>query len=447
MLKRKAYDELLRWKNKEHRKALVIKGQRQVGKTFIVREFGKNEYKSFIEFDLSKNMDARLAFEGNLDVDTIIRGLSTCVEANFVPGETLIFLDEIQDFPLAWSAVKSFTQDGRYDVIASGSLLGIESNQLSDDCAEPLLPTGYQTFITMRPLDFEEFLWASGIRKDVIETACADLTSCKEIAPVIHKRLSDLFYEYMAVGGMPEAVQTYVNCNNYNECATVLDDILMTCHRDINRYNRGINKLKTSECFDSIPVQLSNTNKKFMYSRIDNWESRKSAEKYGDNLLWIKHAGLGLFCYNLYQPASPLKSNSVRDAFRIYMSDTGILTRCYGRTASVAILKKDPSFNRGALTENLVAICLTDCGYDLYYYRKNSGESKMELDFVIETEEGPLMIEVKSGKDRDAPSISKAKKIFGNCKTIMLEECQPHMDDDGMKHMPLYAAAFFDRIL
>lgn len=446
MLRRKIYSELMKWKETRPHKALLVEGQRQVGKTFIIRHFGKSEYKSFIEYNLSKDPDARMLFNGSLKAKDIIRKMSITLEdKELIPGETLIFLDEIQDCPNAWSALKDFTEDGSYDVIASGSLLGVELNISDKDGQNPLLPTGYQKVLRMKPLDFEEFLWAMNIKQVTIDEVIGKLSKHERMEASYHLRFTELFREYLVVGGMPEVVDTYVSEKKYDSCISILDDILTTCHRDMNRYNRGTDKTKTADCFDSIPAQLSQTNKKFMYSRIEGDSPRRSAQKYMGNLLWIKYAGLGLFSYNVTQPVMLLEGYRIPDAFKIFLPDTGLLMRMFGPTASVAVLRGDTKFNEGALAENLVATCLDHCGYPLYHYRKNSGEGKMELDFVIETGDKVLAIEVKSGKKRDAPSIGKVRRFF-DVERLVLDEDQCHIDDDGIYHMPMYASAFMDRI-
>lgn len=289
MLKRKIYEKLKKWKETPNRKALVIDGQRQVGKTYIVREFAKNEYENTIEINFSMDHDKKIAFDGSLRADNVIKNLMAFFPPEkFVPCKTLLFFDEIQDCPPAWASLKSFTEDGKYDVIASGSGLGIQVNfdhevtKNTKNTTEVLLPTGYQTFLTMKPLDFEEFLWAYGISEDIIGMVITDLSNRHEVSPAFHKRFTDLFTEYLLVGGMPEVVDSYVLNKNYRECDAILKDLVMMSHQDMNRYNKSGDKIKTAECFDSIPKQLANTNKKFMYSRIDSSYSRKSAEN-----IWI----------------------------------------------------------------------------------------------------------------------------------------------------------------
>lgn len=446
MLRRKAYDVLLEWKNDSSHKPLVIKGQRQVGKTYLVRTFASENYEHFVEFNFSLDEDVKYAFNGNLRVDDIIEGLSAYHNPNdFVPGKTLIFFDEIQDFPPAWTSLKSFAEDGRYDVIASGSRLGIEMN-IERKGQKKLVPTGYQKIIELKVIDFEEYLWANGMTETQTNSVIECLKSRRQINPAIHKRVSSLFREYLITGGMPEIVQEYVTTKDVSKCHALLNDLLLMCHQDINRYNTGVDKIKTAECFDSIPAQLSETNKKFMYSRVKGEGSRRSAEKYMDNLLWIKYSNLGITCYAVTQPAVPLVSNRISNTFRMYLSDTGLLLHQYGLPAVAALRKEDYSYNCGAVIENQIAVCLDSCGFQIYFYRKNDGPGKMELDFLIESYSGLIAVEVKSGKTRDAPSIRKLPKFFKTDHRIMLEDAQYYLDDEGLEHFPLYAAAFFDKI-
>ncbi|MCQ2079240.1 MAG: AAA family ATPase [archaeon] len=446
MLNRKIYSRLLEWKSRTNHKALVVKGQRQVGKTFIIREFAKNEYEHLIEFNFSLDMDVRTAFEGNLRADDIIRGLMAFHDpSHFIPGKCLIFFDEVQDYPSAWASLKAFTEDGRFDVIASGSRLGIDINVEDRNGTEigELLPTGYQTFLTMKPLDFEEFLWANGITPKQVQEVRTGLRSRQMPAPALAKRFSELFREYLIVGGMPEAVSSFISEKNYSQLDRILSDILVMCHQDISRYNHGVDKVKTAECFDSIPRQLANTNKKFMYSRMECNYSRKSAEKYMNNLLWIKYSGLGLFCHALSQPTSPIRSNEMKDTFRVYLSDTGLLLNQYGREALRAVKMGDSKYNCGALLENQIAICLDHAGFTPHFYRKNDGPGKLDIDFIVETARGVVAIEVKSGKDRDAPSIRKASRLFTLGGLVQFEDCSYHVDEEGVEHLPLFTAAFF----
>ncbi len=442
VLRRKVYEELLRWKS-NHKKCLVVKGQRQVGKSFIIERFGENEYDDLIRIDFSQD-DGLVKLFSDRRVDEMIKAISIYTRKTPVPGKTLLFLDEIQECPQAYSALKSFSLDGRYDVIASGSLLGIErkGRRKNKEDTEPLIPLGYEEDITMFGLDFEEFLWAMGVEENIINDVRESVRKKEPINDFILERFTRLFREYMVVGGMPESVQTYVDSNSFSESGRVLDGILNTCIRDINRYNEGIDILKTTECFESIPGQLAQSNKKFMYSRISGEGSRRSSDKYMGNLMWIMQAGYGNCCYALRSPELFLKSNMVKDHFKVYFSDTGMLLRKYGHNAEKAIFQGDLSVNIGALAENVVAECLMKAGIPPYYYSKRRNPGMMEIDFILECEGGVVAVEVKSGKDRDAPSIEKIDAFFSIERKIKLENTNVFVDGDGVEHYPFFAAAF-----
>ncbi|MDR0888028.1 MAG: ATP-binding protein [Candidatus Methanoplasma sp.] len=445
MLNRKIYSDLLEWKGRSH-KCLVISGQRQVGKTYIIREFGKNEYDHFVEINLSDDIESRSVFGGNLSAEEIIKRLMLYRDPDeFVPGRTLIFFDEIQECPEAYSSLKSFTISGKYDIIASGSLMGVNIPNLNKGKGtEPLIPMGYEERLTMHSMDFEEFLWAKKIPKETIAEVRSDIKGKKQIDHVVYDRFASLFRDFMIVGGMPEAVQAFVGDGNYKRAGIILENIIASCRRDINRYNSGIDKIKTEECFDSVPGQLSMTNKKFMYSRIRGEGSRMSSDKYMENLLWIKNAGYGNFCYGLEQPALPLTSNVKRDCFKVYLSDTGMLMHMYGGNSIKAIFENNTSYNIGAIVENVTAECLMKCGYRIYYYEKRKGINRMELDFILETGDGIVAAEVKSGKDRVAPSIEKVSAVFKIGRRVMFEDSNISVGENGIEHYPLFVSAFFD---
>ena len=445
MLRRKIYDWLIDWKNRDH-KCLIVKGQRQTGKTYIIERFGLENYEHMISFDLSEDRTVRSAFDGDLDVDTIIRNLMLHHDPeDFVPGSTLIFLDEIQECPSARTALKFFTQDGRYDVIASGSLLGVNIPR-ENGGAEPLVPTGYEEHYTLRSLDFEEFLWAMKIPQNIIDDVKASASARTPIDRAVLERFDALFREYMVVGGMPEAVMSFLESKNYATPDKVKQDILINLRNDINRYNRGIERDKTLECFLSIPSQLAQSNKKFMYSRIGGGGSRRAADMYRENLLWIGDAGVGNFCYALNSVEMPLRMHEDRSFFKVYMSDTGLLLSMCGGNVTRAVATGDDSINMGAIAENVVCECLVKSGSDIHYYRRNSGELMMELDFVIELGGELCVIEVKSGKHRDAPSLRKVGAHFDVDRRIVFERSNIHVDDEGIEHYPLFAAAFVESL-
>lgn len=437
------YDRLLEWKNREH-KCLTIKGQRQVGKTYIIDSFGRKEYSHYVYIDLNVDDPAREVFEKKTAVDEIIKSLEVIADTE-IPEGSLIFLDEIQECPRARMLLKQFTIDGRYDVISSGSLLGINNAKLKGK--ELLLPMGYEEHMTMYGLDFEEFLWAAGVKEEYIEEVRADIRGKRPIMNALYDKFSMLFRDFMIVGGMPASVDSYVRTGKFNGSFAVLDRIIETCRNDINRYNTDSNVVKTTQCFDSIAPQLAETNKKFTYTRIEGDQSRRAFGKYMENILWIKYAGYGNFCYLLDTVEMPLKSHLMPDVFKIYLSDTGMLLRMYGMDTARAIFLGNTEFNNGAIVENEIAECLMKAGIEPMFHRKNNSPKKMELDFVTEYDMKPAVIEVRSGKDRDYPSLEKAKKIFDIGRSIKLEEENISVDEDGTEHYPLFVAGFVRDII
>ena len=450
MLRRKITDTLVEWKNRPH-KCLLLKGQRQVGKTFSITEFAKAHYDNYVEYNLSTNKSCRHIFEGDLDVDSLISAMRLfSPDVDIQPESTLIFIDEIQEYPRAKEALKSFTIDGRFDVIASGSMLGIdlpkdpddEESWKGKDDKEPLEPTGYDEQITMYALDFEEFCWANGVKEDEISRLRGCIRGKKEIGPAFMEAFDRLFRDFMLVGGMPESVQTFVDTRDYSMVGKVQRDLLESCRKDINRYNTGIDRVKTLECFDSIPSQLSGSNKKFMYSRVDGGKSRNSAAKYKGNLLWIEGAGYGNLVRSLSSIERSLKGHEVRDQFKVYLSDTGMLMEMYGRQTKQDLYSGNVELNSGAIVENVIAENLMKSGFVTWYYRKNNGPGMMEIDMIIELGKDIAAIEIKSGKKREAPSISKVRGFFNVERKIKFERSDIHVSEDGIEHYPLFASGF-----
>ncbi|MBQ7979698.1 MAG: ATP-binding protein [Candidatus Methanomethylophilaceae archaeon] len=446
-MKRKIYDELLSWKEDKQGTCLTIQGQRQVGKTYIVERFAEDNYQHFIEIDFTRMPEMMKAFERAVDVDSVIRELSIRMNgAVFEPGETLIFLDEIQECPAARSSLKWFAKDGRYDVIASGSLLGVRNTSAkksNKEGKEPLSPMGYENILTMRSMDFEEYLWAIGFNIVILEEIKSKIRAMEPLDESELDVMASHFRDFMIIGGMPASVEAFVRTKQYSESGKKIDIILGDIINDINRYNDPVNALKTQRCFESIPEHLSSNNKKFQYSRLENRPgSRASGEKYFENLLWIEGAGYGNFCYGLNSPERPFKR--IEDLFKVYLSDTGILVRMMGTSAAMAIHDDDIGFNAGAVVENEIAECLSKNGIRPRFYRKNSGKNQMEIDFVIELLDECIAIEVKSGKKRESPSVGKVSDVFRVDRRMMFENGNIRKDEYGIEHYPLFAAAFID---
>ena len=450
MIERKVYSEMLRWKADPSHKPLLIKGQRQVGKSFIIDLFGEREYKDRVLLNFHDDPGACELFSGNLDVDHLIGAIEAYTDRKINGKDTLLIFDEIQECPRARSSFKTFAKDGRYDIIASGSLLGVshprKRRKGRDGSESALPPVGFEKQIAMYSCDFEEFLWANGIPKDTTESLRKDIREGNRINKAVLDRFSGLFRDYMVIGGMPEPLQRYVDTGDLDEVRDIQDMILTTIVDDILRYAPEGEEMKTLACYRSIPRQLSETNGKFQFSKIDGVRGKKDYSEMEENLLWIEGAGYGNFSRSLESPELPLENFEKKKSFKVYTSDTGLLVRQYGKEASRAIRLRDPDYNLGPVFENITAECLTKAGFVPRWYRKNSGDNRMELDFVITLKGKTAAIEVKSGNDVSALSLSKARNVFGIENRIMFEENDIFTDDDGVRHYPLFASAFIDEL-
>lgn len=390
MLRRKIYDKLLAWKNSAGKKdAVLLRGVRQSGKTYIVREFGKREYKNFIEINFIERPDMQAVFSGNLDVDSMVQQIKLSMPGcQFIPGETLLFLDEIQDAPNARTSLKFWTQDGRFDCIASGSLLGIDyKNEVS-------IPVGYEQQLIMHTLDFEEFLWALGVEVNLKEMLAPYVDGTKRVPEAMHNSLNKYLQEYMVVGGLPEVVDTYIATKDFYQVHLLQEKILRDYQDDIAKYALNQDKIKAKQCFLSIPRQLSKENHKFQYSVV---EKKATARKFTSSLDWLHNAGLIDFAYNVNSPWFPLKAYVKEDQFRVYLCDIGLLVAMYGYQLKIALLSdalEGPA--KGGIYESLVADILAKRGEELYYYKKE--DSTLEIEFILERDCKLVPVEVKARK-------------------------------------------------
>lgn len=390
MLRRKIYDKLLAWKNNKGKKdAILLRGVRQCGKTYIVREFGKREYKNFIEINFIERPDMQAVFSGNLDVDNMVQQIKLSMPGcQFIPGETLLFLDEIQDVPNARTSLKFWTQDGRFDCIASGSLLGMDyKNEVS-------IPVGYEQQLIMRTLDFEEFIWALGAEVNLKEMLAPYVDGAKRVPEAMHNSLNKYLQEYMVVGGLPEVVDTYIATKDFYQVHLLQEKILRDYQDDIAKYALNQDKIKAKQCFLSIPRQLSKENHKFQYSVV---EKKATARKFTSSLDWLHNAGLIDFAYNVNSPWFPLKAHVKEDRFRVYLCDIGLLVAMYGYQLKIALLSdalEGPA--KGGIYESLVADILAKRGEELYYYKKE--DSTLEIEFILERDCKLVPVEVKARK-------------------------------------------------
>lgn len=439
MIKRKMYKYLINWKQKKDKSALIIKGARQVGKSYLVREFGRNEYESYIEINFLKNPLYKNIFKGDLSAEEIFKRLSAYIpNLKIIPFKTLLFLDEIQVCAEARTAVKFLVEDGSVDVISSGSLLGL--SYLEDDdknVTEPTsLPVGYEEQITMYSLDFEEFLWAKGYNDDAIAYLKDFYISNKEVPKELNDKYLELFREFMIVGGMPEVVQTFIDTNNFQEASKIQGKILADYQDDISKHAKGQEKIKVKQCYDSIPKQLAKEYKKFQYSVV---EKGKTSKKYGGSIKWLCDSSLVNKCSNVNEAYIPLLAYEMDDQFKLYLNDTGLLLYLYGPETKLAILNNTLKGNaKGGIYENIISESLLKRGYKLYYYKTQN--SSMEIEFVIEKNGEVIPIEVKAGND-STPSLNsfinkyhpKVSYKFVNGNVGFL---------DGKKTLPHYMVMF-----
>ena len=437
MLKRKIESVLSEWKNSKLKKPLVIKGIRQCGKTYIVRKFAKENYESVVYMNFILEPDKKTAFTGNIDVETIILNLSALIpNSRFINGKTCIILDEIQECREARTALKSFQMDGRFDVIATGSLLGVKGYGKSEkdiDEGQDSIPVGYENVVEMYPLDFEEFLWANGINEKVIATVKSCFENETVVPDGIHKVMMELLYRYVIVGGLPDVVNTFLETKNIEQTYHVQRSLIAEYEDDMVKYAADEDKPRIRECFESIPKQLAKDNKKFQYSVLR--KGARSAQYIG-SIQWLEDAGIAKRCYNTKVTELPLEGNAVSDCFKLYTTDIGLLVSMLDYGTQADILKGNLLGYKGAIFENLVADFLCKSGQKLYYYQKDSG---LELDFLVRYKSECVVIEVKakSGQTKSLKTVLKNKNVYHINNAIKLGKYNVGREGEVLT-IPLY---------
>lgn len=402
MLRRKIEAVLIKWKTMVNHNPIVIKGCRQCGKTWSVMNFAKKNYKNVVYINFFENPAYVTIFDGSLKVDDLVMYMSAVLgqEVNFEAGDTCIVLDELQECPNARTALKFFKLDGRYDVICTGSLLGIKGYR--DHTAS--VPVGYETEITMYPMDFEEFLWANGITGTVIEKLSSCLSSAKAVPDVLHQRMRELLLQYIVVGGMPAVVDTFVTTHQLNMVLQMQRDIVNGYRDDMIKYASRDDKSKIRECFDSIPLQLSKENKKFQFSLI---KKGSTSSNFLGSLQWIEDAGIIRRCHNISITELPLDGNVLSNVFKVYMADIGLFISMLEDGTQYDVLRGTIYGYKGAIFENFVADILGKMGRKLYYFRKESG---LEVDFVIRLDGECVLLECKA----TTGNVKSTKTILSN---------------------------------
>ena len=390
MLKRKMLGVLRSWKASKHKECLMLKGARQVGKSYIVEAFGA-EYRHFVKIDFIAQPHAKQVFEGVLSASEIYRQISLLLpQARFVPGETLLFLDEIQECPQARTALKYLALDDQIDVIASGSLLGIAYREQSSS-----VPVGYERQIEMHPLDFEEYLWARGYDSDAISQLYRYFNERQPVPAAINNQMMNLLREYLAVGGMPAIVDAFVQSGcNFGVAHEEQRMLLAAYEDDIARYASATERVKATACFQSLPRQLAKENTKFQYSVV---EKRATSRKFDGSIDWLEGAGMVMRCRLVSTPQFPLLAYEQDDKFRLYANDTGVLMGMFDFSMKAAVANntlKGPM--KGGLYENLVACMLRAKDIPLRYWKSQNGSH--EIEFFLEESASVVPLEVKAGR-------------------------------------------------
>lgn len=431
MLKRKIYEELLNWKNTKNKECLLVKGARQIGKTFIIEKFGLDHYSSYIYINFYRNPEHKKIFEGSLEAREIYKKISLYVDhVSFIPKDTLIFLDEIQDCPNARTALKFLAIDDCYDVIASGSLLGLHYKEMAS------IPVGYERTLEMFSLDFEEFLWAVGKSPSAI-SALQEYFDCKEkVESGIHEQFMALLREYLVVGGMPEVVNIFLKSNNYQDVYATQKKIMESYREDIKHYASTPMRQKISACYNSIPRQLAKDYTKFQYKVVS---SDGNARRYENCLNWLVDAGMIAMCINVRTPQFPLIAYEKPEQFKVYVTDIGLLTSLYGYETQAALIKDTltgPA--KGGIYENLVFDMLIKRGFTLNYFKNDS--NTQEIEFIYAKDGNVIPIEVKSKR---GATISLNNFITNYSPPYAYKLTSGNVGVNGVKiTLPLYMAMF-----
>lgn len=434
MLKRKIEDTLKAWKEEAGHKPLVVKGCRQCGKTFSVRKFAKDNYANTVYLNFIEEPHYMLAFEGSKKVDDITMNITAMMpDAVFEEGKTCLVLDEVQDCPAARSALKFFQIDGRYDVIATGSLLGVKG--YGEGKGYSSVPVGYETHLNMYPLDFEEFLWACGMTQEIISRIRACLDTEQPVPEALHQRFRQLLLQYTVVGGMPDIVSLFVDSRDMGKVLAGQRSIVASYEEDMIKYAPDRDKPRIRECFESIPRQLGKENKKFQYSLI---RKGAKASQYAGSIQWIEDAGIVCRCRNLNITELPLDGNAMEDVFKIYMVDTGLFISMLEDGTQFDILQGKLYGYKGAIFENLIADIFAKMGRRLYYFRKDSG---LEVDFVMRYQGECVLVEVKaqSGNVKSSKTILAHPEKYHVNRLVKLGDYNVGRQEK-MLVLPLYMA-------
>jgi len=434
-MKRDLYNQLLKWKNKPNRKPLLLQGARQVGKTYLVNQFGKNEYSQFVSLNFEQEPDLKTLFEGSLSAETIIENIELYIGKKIDSKNALIFFDEIQEVEEAIISLKYFNEQASdYHIVAAGSLLGVSVGK------ERSFPVGKVNFITLYPMSFSEYLKAFG--EELINEKLQNLLKIEPLPELIHTKLLKHLKKYLFLGGMPEVLQSYKDNKDIALAREIQNEILESYSRDFSKYSNNSQALKTSELWSSIPYQLAKENKKFMYNNV---RRRARASMYESTIEWLKKAGLVYLVNNISVPKLPLSGYAEKNKFKLYLFDTGLLGAMLN-LSSDTIIKGSEFFSEynGAFIENYVASELTGLGEkELFYW---SSKSDAEVDFIIQSGMEIFPLEVKSGSSRNLKSLRSYADKY-NPKIIIRTSPRNFIRAEEFLNIPLYSLSIIKRVL
>lgn len=388
-LKRKIDSYLVSWKENTDRKPLIVKGPRQVGKTESIQRFAEENYESIIYINFVEEPKYKMITEDGYKVEDIIRNISRIDPSKkFIPEKTIFIFDELQEYPEIATALKFFKIDGRFDVICSGSLLGIHYKRIESNSV------GYKTDYEMYSMDFEEFLWAKGYDDAVIRDMLLHMKEQKPFNELEMKQYSNYFLDYCILGGMPAVVREYIKNDTFEGTLDIQHQLLNDYREDIRKYAEGLDQTRILNVFEQIPIQLAKDNKKFQISKVASGARFKD---YRGCIEWLRDAGIVNICYCMNFPELPLKGNYDESKYKLYFFDTGLFVAMLDEEAQDDLrANKNLGVYKGALYENIVGEALKKCGYDLYYYKKD--DSTLEEDFFVRTQEHLVPVEVKAVK-------------------------------------------------
>lgn len=432
MLRRKALTQFETWFKTRTKQALLVTGARQVGKTFLIREFARSHWEHVVEINFLESTDARAAVETATNSTELFMRLTVFANAPLVPGKTVFFLDEIQECKEAVTAIKFLMEREDFDYILSGSMLGVELKGIAS------APVGFLSTVKMYPLDFEEYCWANGLDENVIDAARCAFEKKHPLDEFVHKRLLSLFHQYLISGGMPDAVSSFAESDDIARARTAQEAIVTQYRWDISKYADNRARV-VRRIFDLMPSEISQQDKRFVVRDV---EGDSHFDRYDNDFMWLTDANVALPTYNVREPRYPLAVNLESAKFKLFSSDVGLLTYQCGMDVVRGILGDRPDINFGAIYENAVAQELAAHGHNLYYFKaRNVGE----LDFVIQTSEGRVIpIEVKSGKGykrHSALTHALSTPNYGIEEAIVL--CEGNIEvSNQISYLPVYLAMF-----